>query len=126
MLSPAKKDILSALQKSYVIYEFKCHCNSWHAGRTFQQLQYRINQHVPKWLIQNHTIVLNNTNLIGCARRNKPLQNGTQSLVNTLSKVANSLPDAMNINAPSWIWHAVGFISVCEKLPISKYPTHLC
>ena len=57
--------------------------------------------------------VLNDYNLIGSARRNKPLQNATQQLVNTFWKVANALPTTRNFNLPSWIWHAAGFISVC-------------
>ena len=52
MLSPATKDLLPALQKSIVIYKYKCHCDSQYAERTSQWLQHRIEQHVPKWLIQ--------------------------------------------------------------------------
>ena len=39
--------------------------------------------------------------------------NATQPLINTFRKVANALPTTGNISSPSWIWHAVGFISVC-------------
>ena len=39
---------LPALQKSNVIYQFSCHCNSRYVGRTSQMLQDRIKQHVPK------------------------------------------------------------------------------
>ena len=59
MLSPATKDLLPALQKSSVIYEYKCHRDNRYVGRTSQQLQDSIKQHVPKWLIQHHTTVLN-------------------------------------------------------------------
>ena len=55
MLPTARKDVLPALQKSLVIYEYKCHCDSRYVGRTSQRLQERINQHVPKWLRQHHT-----------------------------------------------------------------------
>ena len=41
-------DVLPALQKSNVIYQFSCHCDSWYVGRTSQRLQDRIKQHVPK------------------------------------------------------------------------------
>jgi len=48
-LCPAnKKDVLPAFQQSNVIYQFSCHCNSWYVGRTFQRLQDRVKQHVPK------------------------------------------------------------------------------
>ena len=50
MLPTARKDVLPALQKSSVIYEYKCHCDSRYVGRTSQRLQDRIKQHVPKWL----------------------------------------------------------------------------
>ena len=37
-------------------YEYKCRCDSRYVGRTSRRLQDRIKQHVPKWLMQNHTI----------------------------------------------------------------------
>ena len=48
ILSATKKYVLPALQKSNVIYQFSCHCNSRYVGRTSQMLQDRIKQHVPK------------------------------------------------------------------------------
>ena len=50
MLSVARKDVPPAIQKSFVIYEYKCHCDGRHVGRTSQLLQDRIKQHVPQWL----------------------------------------------------------------------------
>ena len=55
MLPVARKDVLPAIQKSFVIYEYKCHCDSRYVGRTSQRLQDRIKQHVPKWLRQQLT-----------------------------------------------------------------------
>ena len=49
MLPVACKDVLPAIQKSFVIYEYKCHCDSRYVGRTSQRLQDRIKQHVPQW-----------------------------------------------------------------------------
>ena len=48
LLPATNKDVLPALQKSYVIYQFSCHCNSRYVGRTSQRLQDRIKQHVLK------------------------------------------------------------------------------
>ena len=62
MLPTSRKDVLPALQKSSVIYEYKCHCDSRYVGRTSQQLQDRIKQHIPKWLRQ----------LIGATKRTQP------------------------------------------------------
>ena len=43
MLSPATRDLLPALQKSSVIYECMCHCDSWYVRRISQRrLQGRI------------------------------------------------------------------------------------
>ena len=53
MLPASRKDVLPAIQKSSVIYEYKCHCDSRYVGRTAQRLQDRIKQHVPKWLRQH-------------------------------------------------------------------------
>ena len=47
MLPAAKKDVLPANQRSMVIYEYVCHCDSRYVGRTTQRLQERIKQHVP-------------------------------------------------------------------------------
>ena len=48
LLSATNKYVLPALQKSNVIYQFSCHCDSRYVGRTSQRLQDRIKQHVPK------------------------------------------------------------------------------
>ena len=48
LLSTTNKDVLPALQKSNVIYQFSCHCDSPYVYRTSQGLQDRIKQHVPK------------------------------------------------------------------------------
>ena len=50
-----QKDVLPAIQKSSIIYEYKCHCGSRYVGRTSQRLQDHIKQHVPKWL-QQYTV----------------------------------------------------------------------
>ena len=55
MLSPAIKDLQPALQKSSVIYEYKCHCGSRYIGRTSLQLRDRIKQHVTKWQTEYYT-----------------------------------------------------------------------
>ena len=55
MLPVARKDVLPGIQKSFVIYEYKCHCDSRYEGRTSQRLQDRIKQHVPQWLRQQLT-----------------------------------------------------------------------
>ena len=55
MLPVARKDVLFTTQKSPVIYEYKCHCDSRYVGRTSQRLQDSIKQHVPQWLRQQLT-----------------------------------------------------------------------
>ena len=55
MLPVTRKDALPTIQKSFVIYEYKCHCDSRYAGQTSQRLQGRIKQHVPQWLRQQLT-----------------------------------------------------------------------
>ena len=55
MLPVARKDVLPTIQKSSVIYEYKCHCDSRYVGRTSQRPQDRIKQHVPQWLRQQLT-----------------------------------------------------------------------
>ena len=55
MLPVARKNVLSTTQKSFVIYEYKCYCDSRCVGRTSQRLQDPINHHVPQWLKQQLT-----------------------------------------------------------------------
>ena len=50
MLPVARKDVLPTTQKSSIIYEYNCHCDSQQVGRTSQRLQDSIKQHVPQWL----------------------------------------------------------------------------
>ena len=56
MLPAAKKDVLPANQRSKIIYEYVCHCDSRYVGRTTQRLQKRIKQHVPKAIRQKTTL----------------------------------------------------------------------
>ncbi len=44
----AVKDVLPALHRSKVIYQFQCRCGNTYVGRTTQQLQARIRQYVPE------------------------------------------------------------------------------
>ena len=62
MLPVARKDVVPTTQKSSVIYEYKCRCDTWYVGRTSQRLQDRIKQYVPQWLRQQLT----------CPRRSQP------------------------------------------------------
>ena len=48
LLPATNKNVLPALQKSNVIYQFSCHCDTRYVGRASQRLQDRIKQHVPK------------------------------------------------------------------------------
>ena len=56
MLPAAKKDVLPANQRSMVIHECMCHCDSRYVGRTTQRLQECIKQHVPKAIRQKTTL----------------------------------------------------------------------
>ena len=55
MLPVARKDILPTIQKSFVVYEYKCNCDSRYVGWISQRLQDRIKQDVPQWLRQQLT-----------------------------------------------------------------------
>ena len=46
-LPSIQKDCVPATQKSSVVYEFTCQCDSGYVGRTTQRLEDRIKQHVP-------------------------------------------------------------------------------
>ena len=55
MLPVARKDVLPTTQKRFVIYQYKCHCDSRYVGRMSQRPRDRIKQHVPQWLRQQLT-----------------------------------------------------------------------
>ena len=55
MLPAAKKDVLLANQRSMVIYEYVCRCDSRYVSRTTQRLQERVKLHVPKAIRQKNT-----------------------------------------------------------------------
>ena len=77
LLSATNKDVLPALQKSNVIYRFSCHCDSRYVGRTFQRLQDRIKQHVPKSI---RSCSSSQKRLLSTRRCKSSTQTNTQSL----------------------------------------------
>ena len=48
LLPATKKDVLPSHHCSNFIYQFVCHCDSRYVGRTFQRVEERIKQHVPR------------------------------------------------------------------------------
>ena len=50
LLPAIKKNMLPTLLSSNVVYNFLCHCDSRYVGRTYQRLQNRIRQYVPKFI----------------------------------------------------------------------------
>ena len=78
VLPATNKNVLPALQKSNVIYQFSCHCDSRYVGRTSQRLQDRIKQHVPKSI---RSCSSSQKRLLPTRRCKSPTQtNNTQSL----------------------------------------------
>ena len=77
LLSATNKDVLPAVQKSNVIYQFSCHCDSRYVGRTSQRLQDRIKQHVPKSF---HSCSFSQKRLLPARRCKSSTQTNTQSL----------------------------------------------
>ena len=48
MLPMVRKDVVPTKQQSMVVYQYVCRCDCRYVGRTFQRLQDRIKQHIPK------------------------------------------------------------------------------
>ena len=76
LLSATSKDVLPALQKSNVIYQFSWHRDSRCVGRTSQRLQDRIKQHVPKSI---HSCSSSQKRLLPARRCKSSSQTNTQS-----------------------------------------------
>ena len=77
LLSATNKDVLPTVQKSNMIYQLTCHCDSWYVGRTSQRLQDRIKQHVPKSI---HSCSFSQKRLLPARRCKSSTQTNTQSL----------------------------------------------
>ena len=50
LLFATNKDVLAALPKSNVIYQFLCQCDSWYVGHISQKLQDRFELPIPKFI----------------------------------------------------------------------------
>ena len=68
LLPAAKKDVPPAFHQSNIVYQFLCHCDSRYVGRTSQRLQQRIQQHVPKTILQEHISQDRSTLACSCKR----------------------------------------------------------
>ena len=90
LLSATNKDVLPALQKSNVIYQFSCHCDSRYAGRTSQRLQVRIKQHVPQSI---RSCFVSQKRLLPARRCKSFTQANTQSLASGLAIELHLLPN---------------------------------
>ena len=82
LLPATNKDVLPALQKSNVIYQFSCHCNCRYVGRTSQRLQDRIKQHVPKSI---RSCSSSQKRFLPARRCKSSTQTNTQSLASDLA-----------------------------------------
>ena len=82
LLFATNKDVLPALQKSNVIYQFSCHCDSRYVGRTSQKLQNRIKQHVPKSI---RSCFSSQKRLLPACRCKSSTQTNIQSLASDLA-----------------------------------------
>ena len=77
LFSATNKDVLPALQKSNVLYQFSCGCDSRYVGRSSQRLQDKIKQHVPKSI---RSCSSSQKRLLPARRCKSPTQTNTQSL----------------------------------------------
>ena len=75
LLSAINKNVLPALQKSNVIYQFSCHCDSRYVGLTSQRLLNRIKQHVPESI---RSCSISQKRLLPARRRKSSTQTNTQ------------------------------------------------
>ena len=67
------KDVLPTIQRSFVIYEYKCNCDSQYAGWTSKRLQDHIKQHVLQWLRQQLTCPCQSQPHRSCKQNNTKL-----------------------------------------------------
>ena len=91
----------------------------WCKGRTSQELQDRIKQHIPTWLRQ-HTRFQQVQSDLACKRK-QPTAECYSSIGQHLSENTNVLPITMKINFLLWTRRTVHFTLVCSKPATSEY-----
>ena len=77
LVSSTNRDVLPALQKSNVVYQFPCYCDNQYVGRIPQRLQDKIKQHVPKFI---RSCSSSQKRFLPVRRCKSSTQNNTQSL----------------------------------------------
>ena len=80
-LAASSKDEQSALQKSNIIYQFSCHCNSQYVDHTFQRLLDGTKQHFPK-------------SICSCSSSQKPIFLGCQCKSSTQPNIQSLASDS--------------------------------
>ena len=118
------KYILPTTQKSFVICEYKCHCDSLYVERISQRLQNRIKKNVPQWLRQQLTRPRRSQPHRSCKRTDhKPscdsaigqhLLDNDQCALNMITSGFQSSPQ-----------HAALFILISQRLLISSTDARL-
>ena len=89
------KDVSTDLEKSKIIYKFKCHCDSEYIGRTSQRFHIRISQHVSKalkkWIVTGVNKPTNNSSAIAEHLLSNPVcaRNYDDGRFSVLSKARN-------------------------------------
>ena len=89
-------ELLPALQKYNVIYQFSCHTDRRYVGRTSQRLQHRIKQHVPK-SIRSCSSSQNAYFLLVCANLPSRLIPSILLLIQPLDFIFYKILPALNI-----------------------------
>ena len=121
ILPASCKDVLPAIQKSSVIYGYKCRCDSRYVGRTAQRFQDRIKQHVPKWLPQRTASQRVLPNRACKGKQPAPECDSAigQHLLENDQCAANCNDD--QFSTVFWTLRAVFSILVCSKPATLKY-----
>ena len=119
MLPVSRKDVLPAIQRSSVIYEYKCHCDSRYEVEQLSDFKTASSS-----MFRNGydcTQPPSECNLTERASVNNPFQNVTRQLDNAFLKTTNVLPITTMINSLFWTLHAALSILVCSKQATLKY-----
>lgn len=115
-----QKDVLLTLDKSLVIYEFKCQCGADYVGRTLQRLGVRLAQHVPARIQKSWT---SNKNILTSTSGHSPIHEsaiGQHLLDNKLCGESDSCFSIVHRS------HSKHLLSILESLGVTIRKPSLC
>ena len=126
LLSATNKDTLPAPHHSNVVYQFLCHCNSRCVGRTFQRFQQRLNQHIPKFILQGHTPHVHSYTSRSCKSNTSQPETSFSAIGQHFCEIRLVVANKLKTDFQFSPTDALSFIYPLLKPLTQKHPNQIC